>query len=103
MLEIKNFTKWVLKFLFNNNNWNVKNRDIITSILPAGSITGTKEKTVEILNDIENMMEIFILEFLGVFDGENLDSAVMIRFIEVDEMVKFIYKKWWWNNPWPQM
>ena len=34
----------------------------------------------------------FYTGIFGIFDGENLDSAVMIRFIEVDKMVKFIIK-----------
>ena len=74
-------------------NWNEKIGDIITSILPAGSITGTpKKKTVEILNDIEKYDRDFYTGIFGIFDGENLDSAVMIRFIEVDKSGEIYYK-----------
>ena len=65
------------------NNWSEKIGDILTSILPAGSITGTpKKKTVEILKNIEDYDRDFYTGIFGVYDGKNLDSSVMIRFIE---------------------
>lgn len=65
------------------NNWFEKIGDILTSILPAGSITGTpKKKTVEILKNIEDYDRDFYTGIFGVYDGKNLDSSVMIRFIE---------------------
>ena len=74
-------------------NWNEKIGDIITSILPACSITGTpKKKTVEILKSIEGYERDFYTGIFGLFDGENLDSAVMIRFIEVDKDGNKFYK-----------
>jgi para-aminobenzoate synthetase component 1 len=64
-------------------NWNKNLGDILTAILPAGSITGTpKKKTVEILKNIEAYDRDFYCGIFGVFDGKNLDSSVMIRFIE---------------------
>ncbi len=75
------------------NNWHEKIGDIITSILPAGSITGTpKKKTVEILNKVENYDRGFYTGIFGVFDGVNLDSSVMIRFIEKDSKGNLFYK-----------
>ncbi len=66
-------------------NWIENIGDIITSILPAGSITGTpKKKTVEILNEIERYDRDFYTGIFGVFDGKELDSCVMIRFIQED-------------------
>ncbi len=57
--------------------------DIIFSLLPAGSITGApKEKTVQIIRDVEAYDRGFYTGIFGMFDGLNLDSAVMIRFIE---------------------
>jgi para-aminobenzoate synthetase component 1 len=51
--------------------------------LPAGSITGApKAKTVEIIKQTENYTRGFYTGIFGYFDGVNLDSAVMIRFIE---------------------
>lgn len=57
--------------------------DLIMSILPAGSITGTpKIKTTQILENIEEYERDFYTGIFGVFDGENLSSYVLIRFIE---------------------
>lgn len=74
-------------------NWNEKIGDILTSLLPAGSITGTpKRKTVEILEKLEDYNRDFYTGIFGVFDGENLDSSVMIRFIEEDNFGNKFYK-----------
>jgi para-aminobenzoate synthetase component 1 len=74
-------------------NWQNKIGDILTSILPAGSITGTpKKKTIEILKDIENYDREFFTGIFGIFDGQNLDSAVMIRFIQKNKNNTLIYK-----------
>lgn len=57
--------------------------DIIFSFLPAGSVTGApKSKTVEIIRRIESYDRGFYTGVFGVFNGKNLDSGVMIRFIE---------------------
>ena len=75
------------------NNWHENIGDIITSILPAGSITGTpKKKTVEILNRVEDYDRSFYTGIFGVFDGINLDSSVMIRFIEANKDGQMFYK-----------
>ena len=56
---------------------------IFDKILPAGSICGApKKKTVEIILEAENYNRNFYTGVFGVFDGKNVDSAVMIRFIE---------------------
>ena len=74
-------------------NWNENIGDILASLLPAGSITGTpKKKTIEILKDIEEYDRGFYTGIFGVFDGENFNSAVMIRFIEKDENSNLYYK-----------
>lgn len=57
--------------------------DILFKLLPAGSITGApKPKTVEIIETVENYERGFYAGIFGWFDGKNLDSAVMIRFVE---------------------
>jgi para-aminobenzoate synthetase component 1 len=57
---------------------------IFDKLLPAGSICGApKAKTVEIIREAENYERGFYTGIFGVFDGENVDSAVMIRFIEM--------------------
>ncbi len=68
------------------DNWHEKLGDLIFSMLPAGSITGTpKKKTVEIIKEIENYERGFFTGIFGYYDGKSFDSAVMIRFIEKTE------------------
>ncbi|MGV0925806.1 aminodeoxychorismate synthase component I [Empedobacter falsenii] len=56
---------------------------IFDQLLPAGSICGApKKKTIEIILEAEKYHRNFYTGVFGIFDGENLDSAVMIRFIE---------------------
>ncbi len=56
---------------------------ILFSLLPAGSVTGApKRKTVEIIRSVETLPRGYYTGVFGVFDGQRLDSAVMIRFIE---------------------
>jgi len=65
------------------NSWRDNLGEIIDTILPAGSITGTpKRSTVNIIKNIENYNRGFYSGIFGIFDGDNLYSAVMIRFIE---------------------
>lgn len=57
--------------------------EIIFKLLPAGSISGApKEKTVQIIRAAEIIPREYYTGVFGIFDGENLFSAVMIRFIE---------------------
>jgi para-aminobenzoate synthetase component 1 len=64
-------------------NYNQKIGDILFSLLPAGSITGApKEKTLEIIEEAENYKRGYYTGVFGIFDGQILDSGVMIRFIE---------------------
>lgn len=56
---------------------------IMQKLLPAGSILGApKPKTLEIILEAEGFDRGFYTGVCGWFDGENLDSCVMIRFIE---------------------
>jgi para-aminobenzoate synthetase component 1 len=74
------------------NNWHNKIGDILLPLLPAGSISGTpKRKTLEIIKNVENYNRGFFSGVFGYFDGNTLDSAVMIRFIEKNGN-KLIYK-----------
>ena len=57
--------------------------EIIFTLLPPGSVTGApKQKTVEIIRNTEIDDRGFYTGICGFFDGQSLDSAVMIRFIE---------------------
>jgi len=66
--------------------------EIIFKLLPAGSVSGApKKKTVEIILQTEQYDRGFYTGICGFFDGQNLESAVMIRFIEkIDNQL--IYK-----------
>jgi para-aminobenzoate synthetase component 1 len=65
---------------------------LLTTLLPAGSISGTpKRKTVELIQHIELYERGYFTGIFGVYDGKNLDSAVMIRFVEKTQE-GFVYK-----------
>lgn len=66
--------------------------DIIFKLLPAGSICGApKKETLSIIKKSEIYKRGYYTGIAGYFDGENLDSCVMIRFIEQNKD-KFIFK-----------
>ncbi len=57
--------------------------ELIFTMLPAGSISGApKKKTVEIIENAENYTRGFYTGIFCYFDGKNLDSCVLIRYIE---------------------
>ena len=56
---------------------------IISQLLPAGSICGApKASTLKIIKETENYQRGYYTGVFGIFDGVNLDSSVMIRYIE---------------------
>ena len=56
---------------------------LMKTLLPAGSILGApKPKTLEIILEAETYERGFYTGVCGYFDGDNLDSCVMIRFIQ---------------------
>lgn len=66
--------------------------ELFFCMLPAGSITGApKKKTVEIIREAETYHRGFYTGVMGCFDGDNLDSAVLIRFLEQTEQ-GMVYK-----------
>jgi len=66
--------------------------DIIFKLLPAGSVSGApKRKTTEIIAEVEGNNRGFYTGVFGLFDGKNLDSAVMIRYIE-KKNCKYYYR-----------
>jgi para-aminobenzoate synthetase component I len=75
-------------------NDHFKNRPgtLLVTLLPAGSVTGApKKKTVEIIQHAEKEKRGFYTGVFGIFDGRNIDSGVMIRFIE-NENGKLFYR-----------
>jgi para-aminobenzoate synthetase component 1 len=56
---------------------------LIFELLPAGSISGAPKKaTIDIIREAEQESRGFYTGIAGYFDGKNLDTCVLIRFIE---------------------
>ncbi len=74
------------------DDWHDRIGDILSSLLPAGSISGApKKSTLDIIEKVEGYERGFFSGVFGVYDGKTLDSAVMIRFVEKTED-GYIYK-----------
>lgn len=66
-----------------DDDFHSKIGSIIQKLLPAGSISGApKRKTLEIIRDAEMEERGYFTGIFGVFDGKNLESGIMIRYIE---------------------
>lgn len=64
-------------------DWNVHLDQIIKTLLPAGSISGApKKSTVDHILRFEDYERGFYTGIMGYYDGDVLETAVMIRFIE---------------------
>lgn len=75
-----------------SGNWHERIGDILSSLLPAGSISGTpKKKTIDIIQEVEGYNRGYFSGVFGVYDGKSLDSGVMIRFVE-KQTNDYIYK-----------
>ncbi|QFR48685.1 aminodeoxychorismate synthase component I [Sulfurimonas lithotrophica] len=74
------------------NEWHENIGNILKKLLPAGSISGTpKKSTLDIIKTIEDYERGFFSGVFGIYDGESLDSGVMIRFIEKNKN-GYVYK-----------
>ncbi|AUI66334.1 MULTISPECIES: aminodeoxychorismate synthase component I [Glaesserella] len=66
-----------------DENWQENIGTMLDKLLPAGSISGApKVKTVEIIQKAEQQERGYYTGVFGYFDGENVESAVAIRYIE---------------------
>ena len=64
-------------------DWNKKLGNLIFQLLPAGSISGApKPSTIQLIRQAEQVPRGYYTGVFGYFDGQNLDSAVLIRYIE---------------------
>ncbi|NWF66075.1 MAG: chorismate-binding protein, partial [Campylobacterales bacterium] len=73
-------------------NWQENLGDILLTLLPAGSISGTpKKSSVEIIKDVEGYQRGYFCGVFGYFNGDYLDSGVIIRYIE-NESNELYYK-----------
>jgi para-aminobenzoate synthetase component 1 len=67
-------------------NWRETLGTWLFKLLPAGSISGApKPSTIAIIQQAEGYERGYYTGVTGIFDGENLDSGVLIRFIENTE------------------
>jgi para-aminobenzoate synthetase component I len=58
--------------------------DTLFAMLPAGSVSGApKAKTISLIREVEKSDRGYYTGVCGIFDGKDVDSAVMIRCIEV--------------------
>jgi len=65
------------------SGWKKKLGQLLWDMLPAGSISGApKTKTLAIIRSVEADSRGYYTGVYGYFDGQNLDSAVAIRFLE---------------------
>lgn len=68
------------------SNWQQQIGSILAKILPAGSISGApKPETLKIIQANESYERGFYTGICGQFDGTDLDTGVMIRFIKKEE------------------
>lgn len=73
-------------------DWHSRLGDILVSMLPAGSVSGApKKETLRIIREAEPGPRGYYTGVFGVFDGKNLDSSVMIRYIEQTGH-KYVYR-----------
>lgn len=67
-------------------DWTSRLGDIFKTLLPAGSISGApKRRTLEIIRDAEHRNRGYYTGIAGVFDGQAVDSAVLIRMITEED------------------
>ncbi len=60
---------------------------ILNDLLPAGSVSGApKKKTAELIASIEGFDRGYYTGIAGYFDGANLDSCVLIRYLSADNV-----------------
>jgi para-aminobenzoate synthetase component 1 len=60
---------------------------ILYDLLPAGSVSGApKKKTAELIASIEGADRGYYTGIAGYFDGVNLDSCVLIRYLAADNV-----------------
>lgn len=75
-----------------NSNWKNNIGDLLIKMLPAGSVTGApKKETLRIIKEVENYNRGYYTGIFGIFDGKELNSAVIIRYIENENGI-YYYK-----------
>ena len=89
--DILQVSSCISGYVVNPENLNLGN--ILFSLIPAGSICGApKTKTLEIIKNSEKEKRGYYTGVAGIFDGRNVDSAVLIRSIEKDKDNKLWFR-----------
>ena len=75
------------------NDWRETLGDWLFKLLPAGSISGApKPRTLDIIAATEGYQRGYYTGVAGIFDGQNLDSGVLIRFLEQQPDGALVFK-----------
>lgn len=70
-------------------DWRGRIGEWLPQLLPAGSISGApKQETLQLIRQNESEPRGFFTGIAVLFDGENLQSAVLIRFLDLSEPQK---------------
>lgn len=70
-------------------NFKEKVGDLIFKLLPAGSVSGApKTKTQQIIAQVEREDRGYYTGVAGYFDGTHLDSCVLIRYLQADQIYR---------------
>jgi para-aminobenzoate synthetase component 1 len=65
------------------SGWRGRLGEIMLGLTPAGSCSGApKESTLRIIREAEGIPRGYYTGVFGLFDGESLDTGVLIRFVE---------------------
>lgn len=76
-------------------DWPRQLGQLLANMLPAGSVSGApKESTLRIIRRAEGRPRGYYCGVAGIYDGERLDSCVLIRFVELDDQGG----KWFWSG-----
>jgi len=74
-------------------DWRESLGDWLFKLLPAGSICGApKPRTLDIIAATEGYQRGYYTGIAGIFDGQNLDSGVLIRFLEQQPDGALVFK-----------
>ena len=66
---------------------------LLLPLLPAGSISGApKARTLELIREAEGEKRGFYTGIAGYFDGKDLDTAVLIRYVEQTPSGSYSYR-----------
>lgn len=66
-----------------SNDWRLRSGKILQTLLPAGSIAGIpKDSAIKYINQAEQHHRGYYSGISGYFDGQELETSVMIRFIQ---------------------